>query len=344
MHKTGRNGHGGVDKSENASYLERLKRSYPSNGSYSGGSSSQEILANKFMQRSRDAMIRREKQKVVPGSTFKKEHSPKSVSFANSVKGTDKLSKSYSSGKEDGNEQLINSRPKEGHAQNGFPVQQEHTVQSNVVLSGRLGQNFVESGVQKNAVKRSFDQKPRLETTVAERNGLSEGNSSYGDPYDVALPPSPPTRDTCTNQSSDHCNSQRSSHSVRLLSLYGEHNLFESNLSRNLASPSRQSNVSLGFSGNKVLSRSSLRSAGKSFLQQTNSKVDLSSRPSLMSSGRSGDDSLTIEELLSSGSVKSSPDNSPPYRFTPHFEKSSKREHSLDDYLDKRGNLLQDLR
>ena len=63
-----------------------------------------------------------------------------------------------------------------------------------------------------------------------------------------------------------------------------------------------------------------------------------------MSSGRSGDDSLTIEELLSSGSVKSSPDNSPPYRFTPHFDKSSKREHSLDDYLDKRGNLLQDLR
>ena len=344
VHKTGRNGHGGVDKSENASYLERLKRSYPSNGSYSGGSSSQEILANKFMQRSRDAMIRREKQKVVPGSTFKKEHSPKSVSFANSVKGTDKLSKSYSCGKEDGNEQLINSRPKEGHVQNGFPVQQEHTVQSNVVLSGRLGQNFVGSGEQNNAVKRSFDQKPRLETTVAEKNGLSKGNSNYGDPYDVALPPSPPTRDTCTNQSSDHCNSQRSSHSVRLLSLYGEHNLLESNLSRNLAPPSRQSNVSLGFSGNKVLSGSSLRSAGKSFLQQTNSKVDLSSRPSLMSSGRSGDDSLTIEELLSSGSVKSSPDNSPPYRFTPHFEKSSKREHSLDDYLDKRGNLLQDLR
>ncbi|PFX20450.1 Cyclin-dependent kinase 11B [Stylophora pistillata] len=333
--KTGQSGHGGVDKSENASYLGRLKKSFPSNRNITAGSSSQEILANKFMQRSREVLHRREKQKDVPGSTFKKEHSSKSVSFANSVKGIEKQSKTSSSGKEEVKGHLRNSRPKEGHAQNGFSDQREHTVQSNVVLSGRLGYSFSGSGSQNSAVKESFDQEPREEITMADGNGLSKEDGKHGDSYDIALPPSPPTRDT--NQT------QRSSHSVQLLSMYGEQSLFESNLSRNLASPPRQSNVSLGFSGSKTLSGASLRSSGKSFIQQTNSKVVLSSRPYLMSGELSRDNSLTIEELLSSGSVKSSPENSPPSKFTPQFEKSSKREHSLDDYLDKSGNLLQDL-
>lgn len=68
-------------------------------------------------------MIRREKQKVVLGSIFKKEYFFKLVLFVNFVKGIDKLSKLYFFGKEDGNEQLINSRFKEGYVQNGFFVQ-----------------------------------------------------------------------------------------------------------------------------------------------------------------------------------------------------------------------------
>lgn len=37
VYKIGWNGYGGVDKSENVSYLERFKRSYLLNGSYLGG-------------------------------------------------------------------------------------------------------------------------------------------------------------------------------------------------------------------------------------------------------------------------------------------------------------------
>lgn len=338
--KTGQTVNCNIHKGENGSYLERLKRSFPSNGSHVTGSSSQEKLANKFMQRSRDALRKKEQSKDDIGG--KKEHSPKSVSFANSVKGTDKPSKSSSPGKEEKKDHLKDSRLRDGHTQNGCVTPRQRAIQSNVVLSGRLGQSLLGSGLQNGEVRRSFDQKPRQQMATAERSSLRKGDTKYADSFEVPLPPSPPTRDT--NKIPDRCNSQQNSSSVQVLSLYGEHSLFESNFSRNSASLSRQSNVSLEFSGSKTLQGSSLRSMRESYVQQTNSRIDLNPSHSLMSSGLSRDDSLTIEELLSSGSVKSSPENLPPSKFTRQFEKSSKREHSLDDYLDERGNLLQDLR
>ena len=78
-------------------------------------------------------------------------------------------------------------------------------------------------------------------------------------------------------------------------------------------------------------------------MQLPNSKVDFSPNNSLRSSG---DARLTIEELLSSGSVNSSPESSPPTKSISQISRknvSSKKEHSLDDYDDERG-YLQDLR
>ena len=78
-------------------------------------------------------------------------------------------------------------------------------------------------------------------------------------------------------------------------------------------------------------------------MQQSNSKVDFSPNNSLRSSG---DAKLTIEELLSSGSVNSSPENSPSTKSISQFSRrdvSNKKEHSLDDYDDDRG-YLQELR
>lgn len=340
----GRSGNGVVHNSENASYLERLKRSFPPNGSHT----TQESLANKFMQRSREASHKKERHNDDTGN--KKEHSPKSVSFANSVKGVDKPSKATSPSKEEEKDYVRNNPPRNGSTRNGTVALREHKIQSNVVLSGGLGQSLIGSGFQNGEMKRSFDLKPRQQMAAMERESLLKEDPKYGDSGEVPLPPSPPTRDT--NRIPDRCDSQQNSGSVQVLSLYDEHSLFTSNFSRNSGSLPRQSNVSLEFDGSKTLRSkvhvgSALRPKRDQFAQQSNSQVDLTPSRSLRSSGLSRDASLTIEELLSSGSVNSSPENLPLTKFTPQFDRNgycSKREHSLDDYVDERGNLLQDLR
>lgn len=332
----GRNVNGVQRNRENTSHLERLKKNFPSNGSHTM-SSSQEALANKFMQRSRELLHKRERHKDDAGS--KKEHSPKSVSFANSVKGIDKPSKATLPGKEEERDYL-----------NGSVTPRKPRIQSNVVLSGGLGQSLIGHGLQNSEIKRNFDQKPQQQTSTVERESpLEKKDTKYGEMGDVPLPPSPPTRDT--NRIPDCCDSQQSSGSVQVLSLYDEHSLFASNFSRNSGSLPRQSNVRLEFDGSKTVHSSiasSLRPKRDQFLQQSNSTVDLAANRSLRSSVQSRDASLTIEELLSSGSVYSSPENSPPTKVTqPQFDRNSycsQREYSLDDYVDEKGNVLQDLR
>lgn len=320
---------------ENASHLERLKKSLSSSGSHTI-SSSQEALANKFMQRSRELLHKKERHKN--DAERKKEHSPKSVSFANSVKGINMPNETTVPGKEEGRGYL-----------NGSVTPRKPKIQSNVVLSSGLGQNLIGCGLQNSEIKRSFDLKPRQQSTVERESPFEKKDTKYGDVGDVPLPPSPPTRDT--NRIPDCCDSQQSSGSVQILSLYDEHSLFASNFSRNSGSLPRQSNVRLEYDGREILHSSgavSLAPKRDQFLQQSNSIVDVTANRSLRSSVQSRDASLTIEELLSSGSVYSSPESSPPTKVTqPLFDRNSycsKREHSLDDYVDEKGNVLQDIR
>ena len=330
-----RNVNGVPRNRENASHLERLKKSLSSSGSLSM-SSSQDALANKFMQRSRESLHKKERHKN--DAERKKEHSPKSVSFANSVKGTDTPSKTTLPGKEEERDYL-----------NGSVTLWKPKIQSNVVLSSGLGQTLIGCGLQNSETKRSFDQKSWQQSTVERGSPLEKKDIKNGDMGDVPLPPSPPTRDT--NRIPDCHNSQQSSGSVQVLSLYDEHSMFASNFSRNPDSLPRQSNVTLDFDESKTLHSSiasSLRPKRDQFLQQSNSIMDLTANRSLRSGVQSRDASLTIEELLSSGSLYSSPENSPPTKATqPQFDRNSycsKREHSLDDYVDEKGIVLQDLR
>lgn len=330
------NGVGPLNR-ENASHLERLKKSLLSSGNRTM-SSSQDALANKFMQRSRELLHKNERHKDCTGS--KKEHSSKSVSFANSVKGIDMLSKPALPEKEEKRDYL-----------KGSVTPQKPMIQSNVILSSGLGQNLPGWGLQNREIKRNFDQKPWQQTTAERESPTEKKDTKFGEMGDVTLPPSPPTRDTCTNRIPDCKDSEQSSGSVQVLSLYDEHSLFASNFPRNSGLLPRQSNVRMEFDGSKTLHSSlasSLRPKRDQFLQQSNSKVDLTGNRSLRSSLQSRDASLTVEELLSSGSLYSSPENSPPTKANqPQFDRNSycsKREHSLDDFVDEKGNVLQDLR
>lgn len=334
----GRNVNGvGPRNRENAGHLEKLKKSLSSSGSRTM-SSSQDALANKFMQRSRELLHKKERHQGGVGS--KKEHSSKSVSFANSVKGIDMLSKPTLPDKEEKRDYL-----------NRSVTPQKPMIQSNVILSSGLGHNLTGWGLQNREIKRNFDQKPRQQTTAERESPTEKKDTKFGEMGDVPLPPSPPTRDTCTNRI-PHCkDSEQSPGSVQVLSLYDEHSLFASNFPRNSGLLPRQSNVRMEFDGSKTLHSSvasSLRPKRDQLLQQSNSKVDLTGNCSLRSSLQSRGASLTVEELLSSGSLYSSPENSPPSKASqPQFDRNSycsKREHSLDDFVDEKENMLQDLR
>lgn len=301
--------------SENTSYLERLKRSFPSNRSHMN-SDLQETVHDKFSQRSLESSHKKEKHN---GDTIsKKEHSPKSVSFATSVKD---VGKSASSDGED--DRGVNCGP----TINSSATPRVRKVQSNAMTEG-MGQNLLQSGLQSWEMRRSFDQKPQQQTPVENR---------YSDIGEAALPPSPPTRDT--NRLPNQRHSQTGS--VQMLSLFDEKSLFASNL---LGSFPRQSNVNLkGFDGSGTLRSSAGSSFGPKrdeFVHQSNSKVNYNPSRSLRASR---DASLTLDELLSSGSVNSSPDNSPLTKFERNSGRS-KKEHSLDDYDDHSRGLLQDLR
>ena len=326
-------------KRENASHLERLKKSLLSSGSHTMSSSQDASLANKFMQRSRELSHKKERHKN--DAERKKEHFPKSVSFANSVKGIVTPSKTTLPGKEEQRDYLKRS-----------VTPWKAKIQSNVVLSSGPGQSLIRCGLQNSEIKRSFDQKPWQQSTVERESPIEKKDTKYGEIDDAPLPPSPPTRDT--NIIPDHRDSPQSSSSVQVLSLYDEHSLLASNFSRNSGLPPRQSNVRLEFDGSKTLHSTCSRASSlipnrDQFLQQSNSKVDLTANGSSRSSVQlSRDASLTVEELLSSGSVYSSPENSPPSKVTrPSFDRNSsnsKREHSLDDYVDEKGSVFQDLR
>ena len=310
--------HGIAGSSENTSYLERLKRSFPSSRSHMNPDS-QATVHDKFSQRSVESFQKKEKQNNDARS--KKEHSPKSVSFATSVKDVSKPSKSTSPGYED--DRGMNCGP----TRNTSTTPRVHKVQSNVMTEG-MEQNLFESGLQNWEMRRSFDQKPPQQALVESR---------YSDAGEAPLPPSPPTRDT--NKLPSQHDSQTGS--VQVLSLFDEKSLFASNLS---GSFKRQSNVNLkGFDGSGTLRSNAGSSFGPKrdqFVRQSNSKEEFTPSRSLRSSR---DASLTLEELLSSGSVNSSPENSPLTK----FEKSSgrsKREHPVDDYDDHSRGLLQDLR
>ena len=301
--------------SENTSYLERLKRSFPSSRSHVN-SDSQETVHDKFSQRSLESSHKKEKHN---GDTrSKKEHSPKSVSFATSVKDVGK-----SASPDDEDDRGVNCGP----SRNTSATPRVRKVQSNVMTEG-IGQNLFESGLQNWEMRRSFDQKPRQQTPV---------ESKHSDTGETPLPPSPPTRDT--NRLPNQRDSQTGS--VQILSLFDEKSLFVSNLSGSFP---RQSNVDLkGFDGSGTLRSSAGSSFGPKrdqFVHQSNSKVNYTPSRSLRASR---DASLMLDELLSSGSVNSSPDNSPPTKFERNSGRS-KKEHSLDDYDDHSRGLLQDLR
>lgn len=295
--------------SESSSYLERLQRSFPSSRSHTN-SYSQDTVRDKFLKRSVEASHGKDKHR--DDARSKKEHSPKSVSFATSVKELKKSSKLANFGIEEDSA---------GPKQNVSATPVIHKVQSNVMTAG-IRQKLLESSLQNGSVGKSPLERLRQQTW-SERADF--------DTQAIPLPPSPPTRDT--NRSPSQLDSQAGS--VQVLSLFDEKGLFAPNFSGSFP---RQSNVNLSFDGRKGSSFDLKRDW---FVRQSNSKVDFPPGRSLRDSK---DASLTLEDLLSSRSVNSSPENS----LSPKFERSSHRgikEHSLDDYDDHKGNLLlQDLR
>ena len=322
VHKTSLADHSSANRdSEPASYLERLKRSFPSNvGMMNSGF--QGTVHDKFLQRSRESVQKRERHNDDDG--HKKEHSPKSVSFASSVKDVDKPSKS--------NAPDQGRSEKHGALTDVTAMPRARKLQSNVTFTEGLRSDLVRPPRAQNADLRDhIDPKPRQHMVTLERKYFDSGEEN------TSLPPSPPTRDTNGVPTDHHSNSS----SVQVLSLYDEKSSFASNLSQSSNRFPRQSNVNLSF--DRGSTGSSLATKRDPRVQMSNSKVDFSPNNSLRSSG---DARLTIEELLSSGSVNSSPESSPPTKSISQISRknvSSKKEHSLDDYDDERG-YLQDLR
>lgn len=324
VHKASLADHSSLNRdSEPASYLERLKRSFPSNASMMN-SGFQDTVRDKFLQRSRESVQERERHNDDGDEGHRKEHSPKSVSFASSVKDVDKPSKS--------NAPQQGSSEKHGTLTDVTAMPRARKVQSNVAFTEALRPDLVRPPRAQNAdLREHIDPKPRQHMVTLERKYFDSGEES------MPLPPSPPTRDTNGVPNDHHSGSS----SVQVLSLYDEKSSFASNLSQSLNRFPRQSNVNLSF--DRGSTGSSLATKRDQLVQMSNSKVDFSPNNSLRSSE---DARLTIEELLSSGSVNSSPENSPPIKSISQISRknvSSKKEHSLDDYDDERG-YLQELR
>lgn len=303
------NNHSG--RSENSSYFERLQGSFPSVGG-NLNSDSLEAACDTFSYRSRASSHR---DKYSGTARSKKEHSPKSVSFASSV---DISSKSTSPGDEE------DSAGSLGSSSRNSASLRVHKVQSNVLKD----QTLSESGSQNLEMRRSFDTDFLQEATV--------GNEYYNT-ADYTLPPSPPTRDTGEPQAHGQLQPDQPIH---VFSLFDEKSSFVSKLS---GSFTRQSNVNLSFGGSAPLQSS----AQSSFGQMREGIVGHSSRTEDFTPRRhlraDPDTSLTLEELLSSGTVNSSQDSSLPTKFAGK-KGNSKKEHSLDDYDHERDGLLKNLR
>ena len=293
-------------RSENSSYFERLQGSFPSVGG-NLNSDSLEAACDTFSHRSR--AFSHKKDKYSGTARSKKEHSPKSVSFASSV---DISSKSTSPGDEE------DSAGSLGSSRRNSASSRVHKVQSNVLID----QTLSESGSQNLEMRRSFD---------------TDLGNEYYDTADSTLPPSPPTRDTSETQAHGHLQPDQPIH---VLSLFDEKSSFVSKLS---GSFTRQSNVNLSFDESATLQSS----AQSSFGQMREGIVGHSSRTEDFTPRRhlraDPDTSLTLEELLSSRTVNSSQDNSLPTKFAGK-KGNSKKEHSLDDYDHERDGLLKNLR
>ena len=147
----------------------------------------------------------------------RKELSPKSVSFASSVKKSGKLT---SHGVED--DGSVNHAP----AKRTSSTPRMSKVQSNIMAEGMMAtKRLSESGSQYCETRGGFN------------------HDSMG----RALPPSPPTRDT--NEPTDQCRSQQG-HSTQTFLLFDAKRAFESTISSPFA---RQSNVNLNLNGSVAL-------------------------------------------------------------------------------------------
>ena len=231
----------------------------------------------------------------------KKELSPKSVSFASSVKKSSKLT--YPGAEDDGR---VNQTP----AKRTSFAPKISKVQSNVMAEGMMAKRLPESGSQYSRMRGKFDH----------------------DPGDRALPPSPPTRDT--NESADQCHSQQG-HSVQVLSLFDAKSTFESTISSSFA---RQSNMNRSLDGSATLQSDARQSSfGQTREHSPTSEEHFAPRKHLKASQ---DASLTVEELLTSNRFRNSIlDNSTTTKFGGH-KGTSRKEHPLDDFDDEREGLL----
>ena len=146
----------------------------------------------------------------------RKELSPKSVSFASSVK---KSGKSTSRGAED--DGSMNQAP----AKRTSSAPRMSKVQSNIMAEGMMAKRLSESGSQYCEMRGRFSDDSRGR----------------------ALPPSPPTRDT--NEPTDQGHSQQG-HSIQIQSVFDAKRAFELTISSPFA---RQSNVNLSLDGSVAL-------------------------------------------------------------------------------------------
>ena len=152
VHKTSLADHSSANRdSEPASYLERLKRSFPSNvGMMNSGF--QGTVHDKFLQRSRESVQKRERHNDDDG--HKKEHSPKSVSFASSVKDVNKPSKTNAP------DQCRSE--KHGALTDVTAMPRARKVQSNVTFTDGLRWNLVRPPRAQNVdLREHIDPKPR---------------------------------------------------------------------------------------------------------------------------------------------------------------------------------------
>ena len=271
-----------------------------------------------------------------------KKHSPWSVSFATSVNGADHLSESASFPKDaevksPSHRELRNSRGEIENKGPYLPKQQQHQRYMPFLEQSRKGLQ----------IRGNHDVKAKKKLTETGRLHLHQERkfASKNVPLSESSPTRAPSNSTGQRYSSQQ---QENLRSIELLSFYSEHNLFNS--PGKPSSLQRQSNVRLRLDGHKTLCDNQegstfFRHKKDLFQRQSNVKVT-----DFTGSGRSSryteDASLTIEELLSNGSVKSSPENFSSAKLVTLSDSNrpKQKEHPVDDFVDDQGRLLGDLR
>lgn len=199
---------------DNAGRSYGSRRGLPSNRSQLNSGKLQTSCGT-FSRTPRTASPKKEMQRC-GDLRSRKELSPKSVSFASSVK---KSGKSTSHGVED--DGSMNQAP----AKRTSSAPRMSKVQSNIMAEGMMAKRLSESGSQYCETRARFSDDSRGR----------------------ALPPSPPTRDT--NEPTDQCHSQQG-HSIQIQSVFDAKRAFELTISSPFA---RQSNVNLSLDGSVAL-------------------------------------------------------------------------------------------